>query len=92
MLPTVLNLGTDNVANVRFNVAKTLQKVGPILDQKYVLHAFLNTFYLITFFFNFSTIQSQVKPCLEKLQLDNDVDVRYFASEAFGALSTNGLI
>ena len=44
------------------------------------------------FFFNFSTIQTQVKPCLEKLQSDNDVDVRYFASEAFGALSTNGLI
>lgn len=34
MLPTVLNLAGDGVANVRFNVAKSLQKVGPVLDQK----------------------------------------------------------
>lgn len=32
MLPTVLTMASDNVANVRFNVAKTLQKIGPILD------------------------------------------------------------
>ena len=25
-------LGNDQVANVRFNVAKTLQKIGPVLD------------------------------------------------------------
>lgn len=32
MLPTVLNLATDGVPNVRFNVAKSLQRVGPVLD------------------------------------------------------------
>ncbi|XP_008479235.2 serine/threonine-protein phosphatase 2A 65 kDa regulatory subunit A alpha isoform, partial [Diaphorina citri] len=32
LLPTVLNMAGDNVANVRFNVAKTLQKIGPILE------------------------------------------------------------
>lgn len=32
MLPTVLNLASDGVPNVRFNVAKTLQRVGPVLD------------------------------------------------------------
>ena len=32
ILPTVVSLAKDNVANVRFNVAKTLQKIAPILD------------------------------------------------------------
>uniref|UniRef100_A0A4W2CFQ3 Uncharacterized protein n=1 Tax=Bos indicus x Bos taurus TaxID=30522 RepID=A0A4W2CFQ3_BOBOX len=32
MLPTVLRMAGDPVANVRFNVAKSLQKIGPILD------------------------------------------------------------
>lgn len=67
MLPTVINLATDGVPNVRFNVAKSLQKVGPVLDS--------------------TTLQGQVKPCLEKLQEDNDGDVRYFATEAVSTLS-----
>ncbi|CAN7979460.1 unnamed protein product [Ixodes pacificus] len=33
-----------------------------------------------------STLQGQVKPCLEKLNTDTDVDVRYFASEAICVL------
>ncbi|XP_013394072.1 serine/threonine-protein phosphatase 2A 65 kDa regulatory subunit A alpha isoform-like isoform X3 [Lingula anatina] len=33
MLPTVIGMCTDNVPNVRFNVAKTLQKLGPLFDQ-----------------------------------------------------------
>ena len=37
MLPTVFGMATDAVANVRFNVAKSLQKLEPILDQTYVL-------------------------------------------------------
>uniref|UniRef100_H3AV76 Protein phosphatase 2 scaffold subunit Aalpha n=1 Tax=Latimeria chalumnae TaxID=7897 RepID=H3AV76_LATCH len=32
MLPTVIRMSGDAVANVRFNVAKSLQKIGPILD------------------------------------------------------------
>ncbi|XP_059841239.1 serine/threonine-protein phosphatase 2A 65 kDa regulatory subunit A alpha isoform-like [Hypanus sabinus] len=32
MLPTVLQLADDQVANIRFNVAKTLKKIGPVLD------------------------------------------------------------
>jgi hypothetical protein len=36
MLPTVLTMANDNVANVRFNVAKTLQKVGPVLETRFV--------------------------------------------------------
>lgn len=34
MLPTVLRMAADAVANVRFNVAKSLQKIGPILDNR----------------------------------------------------------
>ncbi|CAF1212487.1 unnamed protein product [Adineta ricciae] len=33
MLPTVITLGSDAVANVRFNVAKTLQRIYPAIDQ-----------------------------------------------------------
>jgi hypothetical protein len=33
LLPTVIGMGQDPVANVRFNVAKTLQKIAPLLDQ-----------------------------------------------------------
>ena len=32
MLPTVLNMASDVVANVRFNVAKTLTIIGPKLN------------------------------------------------------------
>lgn len=37
MLPVVLKMSNDQVANVRFNVAKSLQKIGPFLDGKYVV-------------------------------------------------------
>lgn len=36
MLPVVLKMSNDQVANVRFNVAKSLQKIGPVLDSKCV--------------------------------------------------------
>ncbi|KAK2099453.1 hypothetical protein P7K49_020801 [Saguinus oedipus] len=62
MLPTVLKMAGDQVANVRFNVAKSLQKIGPILDT--------------------SALQGEVKPVLQKLGQDEDMDVKYFAQEA----------
>uniref|UniRef100_A0A4W3HSB6 Protein phosphatase 2, regulatory subunit A, beta a n=1 Tax=Callorhinchus milii TaxID=7868 RepID=A0A4W3HSB6_CALMI len=62
MLPTVLQMAGDQVANVRFNVAKSLQKIGPVLDS--------------------NTLQTEVKPVLEKLSQDQDMDVKYFAQEA----------
>lgn len=69
MLPTVLGMATDNVANVRFNVAKTLQKIGPYLEP--------------------CAVQAQVKPILDKLNTDSDVDVKYFASEAIAGIAGN---
>lgn len=67
LLPTVLLLAADPVANVRFNVAKTLQKISPFLEA--------------------SVIDSQVKPTLEKLNADPDVDVKHFASEAIAGIA-----
>lgn len=67
LLPTVLLLATDPVANVRFNVAKTLQKISPFLET--------------------TVIDSQVKPALEKLNADTDVDVKHFASEAIAGIA-----
>ncbi|XP_074991115.1 serine/threonine-protein phosphatase 2A 65 kDa regulatory subunit A alpha isoform isoform X3 [Calonectris borealis] len=67
MLPTVLRMAADAVANVRFNVAKSLQRIGPILDS--------------------GTLQNEVKPVLEKLTQDQDVDVKYFAQEALSVLA-----
>lgn len=67
LLPTVLLLATDNVANVRFNVAKTLQKISPYLEA--------------------TAIDTQVKPTLEQLNSDADVDVKHFASEAIAGIA-----
>lgn len=39
MLPVVLKMANDQVANVRFNVAKSLQKIGPVLDSLYAAGA-----------------------------------------------------
>lgn len=36
LMPVVVNLAADAVANVRFNVAKTLQKLAPNLEARYV--------------------------------------------------------
>ena len=33
MMPTVIGLASDSVPNVKFNVAKTLMRIGQWLDQ-----------------------------------------------------------
>lgn len=41
-------------------------------------------------YFLFSTeMKSQIKPILEKLSEDNDVDVKYFADEAISSIPWN---
>ncbi|KAH8377699.1 hypothetical protein KR093_006668, partial [Drosophila rubida] len=67
LLPTVLLLAADPVANVRFNVAKTLQKISPFLEA--------------------SVIDAQVKPTLDKLNADTDVDVKHFAAQAIAGIA-----
>lgn len=40
ILPVVLNLSSDSVANIRFNVCKTIMHLTPMLDARYVaLHS-----------------------------------------------------
>lgn len=96
MLPTVLSMASDSVANVRFNVAKTLQKIGPIVAQSYVflskrIKNYWNmsiVFKKIIFVFS-AAVKSQIKPVLDKLNTDTDVDVKYFAAEAMSIIACN---
>ncbi|ORX54629.1 ARM repeat-containing protein [Hesseltinella vesiculosa] len=67
VLPTVLQLVEDPIPNVRFNVAKCLEILTPILRND------PSTEVLAT---------SQVKPALQKLNDDTDTDVRWFAEKA----------
>jgi len=62
MVPVISNLSSDGVPNVRFNVAKTMALIVPLLDSQ--------------------TVELQIRPCLDKLESDEDMDVKYFASEA----------
>lgn len=96
MLPVVLKMSNDQVANVRFNVAKSLQKIGPVLDSKCVMPDLFGIILdivvalLIKLSF-YSCLQTEVKPVLEKLASDQDMDVKYFAQEAIsGEFTANG--
>jgi len=99
MLPTVLSMASDSVANVRFNVAKTLQKIGPIVAQSYI-YIYFNIWLkyeiycctfnnLLMFFVSSAEVKSQIKPVLDKLNTDTDVDVKYFAAEAMSIIACN---
>ena len=84
MLPIVLNLASDPVANVRFNAAKTFHRIYPVLDQRYVDDRIRDTawFDKTSSPLVFSALAMHVKPCLEKLSQDGDHDVQHFANEA----------
>jgi len=58
----VCTLHKDDVANVRFNVARTLGKMNELISKKHV--------------------QNSVRPALESLAGDSDVDVSYFAKQS----------
>ena len=79
LLPTVLQMATDSVANVRFNVAKTLQQIAQILPSpiKQSQVIFMCVIELIN-----EQCLPQVRPVIDKLNTDSDFDVRYYASEA----------
>lgn len=95
MVPIVLAMANDNVPNVRFNVVKTLKKIGLIFPQKYVSLKkiyYLNKYYLRssmnTFLFS-DDVKSKIKLVLDELNVDTDVDVRYFAAEALTVIPWN---
>ena len=55
------------VANVRFNVAKSLEKIGLLVDG--------------------ASVTSEVKPTLQRLSHDADVDVQFFSQRALQILA-----
>lgn len=67
VLPTVLSLKDDTIPNVRFNVAKSLEVLVPILKADTSCG---------------NMISSQITPALQKLSTDNDQDVKWFANRA----------
>jgi serine/threonine-protein phosphatase 2A regulatory subunit A len=67
VLSTVANLADDPIPNVRFNVAKSLEVLAPILKKDQTTD---------------SLVAEKVIPVLEKLSQDSDVDVKWFAEKA----------
>lgn len=67
ILPTVQSLVADPIPNIRFNVAKSLETLAPLL------RASADTAPIV---------ESDVRPALAKLNEDSDNDVRYFAHRA----------
>ncbi|CAB4427709.1 unnamed protein product [Rhizophagus irregularis] len=67
ILPTVNNLVSDPIPNIRFNVAKSYEVLIPVLKQSQETVVLLD---------------AQVKPALDKLREDSDADVKYFAEKA----------
>jgi serine/threonine-protein phosphatase 2A regulatory subunit A len=67
VLPTVIELVDDPIPNVRFNVAKSLEVLVPILRQDPTTKELVST---------------KVIDVLKKLAGDSDVDVRFFAEKA----------
>lgn len=67
VLPIVLSLADDTIPNIRFNVAKTLEALVPLLKQS------ADTA---------DDIDNKITPVLNKLGDDTDSDVRYFTHKA----------
>ena len=73
-------LVSDEIPNIRFNVAKSYAVLIDVLDLEksgQTLQPSPTGQHLI---------QQQILPNLEKLQQDEDVDVRYFATTAAGSV------
>ena len=54
------------------------------------MHAIISEFTVFCFVFH-RLVQQQVKPALDKLKADADIDVQYYAVEALDGGFTNGL-
>lgn len=71
ILPTIVEMSKDPIPNIRFNVAKSLESLTPLLKKD------PETATLIT---------TSVQPTLEKLGTDEDGDVKFFATRALESL------
>ncbi|KAF8936600.1 hypothetical protein BGZ58_003983 [Dissophora ornata] len=71
ILPTVTNLVSDPIPNIRFNVAKSIEALIPVLSQNSDTKPL---------------VDQQLKPALVKLSQDTDNDVRFFSQKALLAV------
>jgi serine/threonine-protein phosphatase 2A regulatory subunit A len=91
ILPMLDKLVVDDIPNIRFNVAKTYGVLVDVLRRLPEQGTIYSLEKAGTPFSPSSRgtelIQQRVMPSLEKLQKDDDVDVRYFATTAAAAAS-----
>src|SRR5690242_9428423 len=86
ILPMLDKLVVDDIPNIRFNVAKTYSALIQVLNRLpeqgtiYTLEKAGTPFSPSPK--GKELIQNRIVPSLEKLQKDDDVDVRYFAATA----------
>jgi serine/threonine-protein phosphatase 2A regulatory subunit A len=88
LLPILERLVTDEIPNIRFNVAKSYAVLIATLRRlpadKTLAEVEKSEEPITPSPKSLELIQSRVVPSLEKLQEDDDVDVRYFATTAGG--------
>ncbi|KAJ6187609.1 hypothetical protein N7519_002517 [Penicillium mononematosum] len=86
LLPILERLVTDEIPNIRFNVAKSYAVLIATLRRlpadKTLVEVEKSEESIAPSPQSLELIQSRVVPSLEKLQEDDDVDVRYFATTA----------
>lgn len=91
ILPMLDKLVMDEIPNIRFNVAKTYGVLIDVLkrlpDQGTVYSLEKSGTTASPSPRGAELIQSRIMPSLEKLQKDDDVDVRYFATTAAAVVS-----
>lgn len=87
----IAKLVSDDIPNIRFNVAKSYQiLIGTLKrlpDDGTILSMEKSGQKLSPSPRGQDIIEQQILPNLEKLQQDDDVDVRYFATTAAGSIS-----
>ena len=66
MVPLAITLASDPIPNVKFNVAKTINIMIPLLKKSNLQ----------------SVLNDKIKPVLSKLIQDTDIDVCYFSQQA----------
>jgi serine/threonine-protein phosphatase 2A regulatory subunit A len=91
ILPMLDKLVLDEIPNIRFNVAKTFAKLIEVLrrlpEQGTVYSLEKAGGNIVPSPRGMELIQQRILPNLEKLQKDDDVDVRYFATTAAAVAS-----
>ena len=84
-------LVSDDIPNIRFNVAKSYAVIINVLkrlpDNATIISAQKSGQPSVPSSRGQELIQNQILPNLEKLQQDEDVDVRYFATTAAGGVA-----